>query len=399
MDSSQTTLLQHQVFPRHSINIVVGPTHIGKTFFVTQLVNNYKVYFCGPIDRIFIVLCNERVHPLVFKPDLDISVEQIPLSEYDPQLLEPNDLVIVDDLQKVTFPIRETLTVGAHHYDLVSLFIITHDIVGSVNFELIRKTQRILLFMNAFANVRQLKFLITHFFHGDEIKNYLQTISQFCQSEKEVLALELSPITTSENHGQHVILAFSHITSLIDKGFYLLYPFPYWGKQYIDNFYNMASGVERIEHFPYTEMPPNVPESTLVAVPMAAVIKASPEKKEVKCSDKQMWEDTIREIEENIESYFPPPRWQKIKNLAKEILRNNQFCVKTDGKTFHLKDRPRTQVSLIDFLAVVTRRAGPMEQQRDPIWKVYALHVDALLKNNAPKDLFKNQLLVPRKYQ
>jgi hypothetical protein len=158
-----------------------------------------------------------------------------------------------------------------------------------------------------------------------------------------------------------------------------------------------------MESFPYDEMEmAEIPEPTLVAVPMSMVMQAKPvrqEKKEATCSDKKQWEATIQEIEDNIESYFPPPRWQKIKNLAKEILGNSQFCVKTDGKTFHLKDRPRTEVSMIDFLAIATRRAGPMEQQRDPTWKVYALHVETLLRNNAPKDLFKNKLLVPKKYQ
>lgn len=117
------------------------------------------------------------------------------------------------------------------------------------------------------------------------------------------------------------------------------------------------------------------------------------------CSDKKQWEETTLLIEESIDRYFPPPRWQKVKNLATEILSHPEMCVKTDGKTFHLKDRPRTEVSMIDFLSVATRRAGPMEKQRDPIWKIYTMHVEALIKNNAPKDLFKNKLLIQLKYQ
>jgi hypothetical protein len=403
MESSPTTLLQYHPFPRHSVNIVVGPTHIGKTFFVKKLLSNYKVYFSGPVGRILVILCNDRVQPLTFTPELDVEVEQIPLSEFEPYSLEQNDLVVIDDLATVTAPIRDTLIVGAHHYNLASLFVITHDLLGSANFELIRKAQRIFFFMSASTNTRTVKYIINEFYHDTEIKDYLKSVATYCQREKEVLALELSPITTSETQNFHVVLAFSHLTWLVDRGFFLVYPFPYWGKNYTANFSNMASVVEKIDSFPYDEMPEHAPNPTLVAVPMSAVIEAKQvsetTSKSVKCSEKQQWEDTIQEIEDNIESYFPPPKWQKIKNLAKEILRNSQFCVKTDGKTFHLRDRPRTEVSMIDFLAIATRRVGPMERQRDPTWNVYALHVDTLLRNNAPKDLFKNKLLVPKRFQ
>lgn len=106
----------------------------------------------------------------------------------------------------------------------------------------------------------------------------------------------------------------------------------------------------------------------------------------------------MEDIEESIENYFPPPKWQKVKNLAREILRNPQFCVTKDGKTFHIKEKPRTLVSMLDFLALATRIAAPMEKDRSPKWNIYSMHVDALLKNNAPRDLFKNKLLLPAKY-
>jgi len=382
MESSPTTLLEYTVFPRNSVNIIVGPTHIGKTYFVNQLINNSKLYFEGPIDRILIVLCNERVQPLVFSEYLDIAVDQIPLSEFSPQLLEPNDLVVIDDLQFVTAPIKETFNVGAHHYNLVSLFLITHDVVGGPNFELLRKCHRVFFFMSASANVRQVLYIIRDFYFDQDIKNYLNKVAGFCEREKEVLALELSPIINSNSKDIRVVLAFSHISLLLSKGYFFLYPYPYWGEKYSTQFSHLAS-VKTMDSFQVPEHV--VPHPTLVAVPISEIILAKTSggeaKKEVKCSEKKQWEDTIQEIEDNIESYFPPPRWQKIKNLAKEILRNTEFCVKTDGKTFHLKERPRTEVSMIDFLAVATRRAGPMEQQRDPTWKVYALHVDTLLKN------------------
>ena len=405
---SENSFLDFEPFPRNSVNLIVGPTHIGKTFFVTQLLNNYKLYFPSPVHRIVIVLCNERVQPLDFNPNLGVAIKQIPLSEFVPDELQEHVLVVIDDLQSLTEPIRLTISVCAHHYNLVSLFVITHNLLGNSNFELVNYCHRLFLFMSASSNARQLLYIINHFYHDVEIKAYLKSVFSFCQKEKEVLALELNPLAGKNNsnnkknkHSQ-VVLAFSHLTTLATKGYCLLYPYPHWAKDYIKTFsHSVATNMSQV--FAHEDVT-SYPSPTLVAVPLNDVVdgkKRESEKKEttIQCSEKMQWEETNREIEENIESYFPPPRWQKIKNLAKEILRHPQFCVKTDGKTFHLKDRPRTEVSMIDFLAVVTRRAAPMEQNRDPIWKLYSLHVDALLKNNAPKDLFKNKLLMPVKFQ
>lgn len=401
MDIKPSRHLQFNPFPRNSVNLVIGPTHIGKTYFVTKLLNNYKVFFPPPVKRIYIVLCNTRVLPIELYEDIDVPVEQIPLSEFIPDNLEAHDLVVLDDLQTLTEAIRLTITVCAHHYNLVSLFVITHNLLGNPNFELLNYCHRLFLFMGATTNVRQLLYIINQFYHDSEIKSYLKAVFGFCQKEKEVLALELNPLASSEKtDNRHVVLAFSHITSLLDKGFLFLYPYPHWGKEYIKTFEgSVAPSMSEsmvVEAIAASEHP----EPMLIAVPANLVLQAKPvEKKERQCSDKKQWEETMQEIEDNIESYFPPAKWQKVKNLAKEILRNPQFCVKTDGKIFHLKERPRTEVSLIDFLAVATRRAAPMEKNRDPVWKIYSMHVDTLLRNNAPKDLFKNKLLMPVRYQ
>lgn len=407
MDINKSTTenqLQFQPFPRNSVNLIVGPTHIGKTFYVTKLINNYKQFFCAPLQRVLVILCNNRVQQLKFDSTLDVHIEQIPLSEFEVDILQPNDLVIIDDLQTVTEPIRSTISVFTHHYNLVSLFVITHNLIGNPNFELLKICHRLFLFTSASANAMQISYIINNFYHDIAIKNYLKSVYNFCKYQKEILALELNPIASSTN--SQIILAFSHLTSLIDKDFLILYPYPHLGHQYASNF-NASIKKNIAKNMSLTFPLDNTlewPESSLVAVPANVVIQninssLDGQKKESKCTEKSQWEDTNRIIEENIESYFPHNRWQKIKNVAKEILSNPQFCVKTDGKTFHLVNRPRTEVSLIDFLAVATRKAGPMEMGRDPVWKLYSMHVDTLLKNNAPKDLFKNKLLLPLKYK
>jgi hypothetical protein len=404
--SLPTSLLEYNPFPRNSVNLLVGPTNSGKTYFVTTLVNNYKVYFSGPVHRILVVLCNDRVQPIDFDPSLEVPIEQISLTDFVPDNLCEHDLVLLDDVQTVTEPIKLTITVCAHHYNLTALFVITHSLLGNPNFALVNYCHRLFLFMRSSSNIRQLTYVINHFYFDTEIKTYLKSVLGFCQREKEVLALELNPLASQAKQLQ-VVLAFSHLSSYLDKGYFLLYPYPQWGSAYVESITsNQLSVTKKMsESFPYGEND-DLPQPTLVAVPVSVVLQskaaAAAGNKSgavAKCSEQEQWEETNREIEDNIESYFPPPRWQKIKNLAKEILRHPQFCVKTDGKTFHVKDRPRTMVAMIDFLAVATRRAAPMEKDRDPTWKLYAMYVEMLLKNNAPRDLFKNKFLVPVRYQ
>lgn len=402
MEIEQPRHLEYTPFPRNSVNLIVGPTHIGKTYFVTKLLSNYKKYFTSPINRILIILCNERVLPLTFPPELDVPVEQIPLKEYDSEDLQENDLVVIDDLQSITHHIRLTITVCAHHYNLVSLFVVTHNLLGSPNFELINHCHRLFLFMNASSNSRQVTYIVNSFFKDTETRDYLKSVIGFVESEQEVLGIEFNPLASQDRRLQ-VVVAFSHLTSLIDKGYFLLYPFSNWGAKYTSNFKDSVLP-SMSDNFPFDENT-SFPPSTLVAVPASVVVKAKKAKLEddggnsaTKCMKQSQWNETIRDIEESIEHYFAPPKWQTVKNLAREILRNSSFCVTQDGKTFHLKDKPKSVVSLIDFLALATRKAGPTEKEKKKEWNIYSLHVDALLKNKAPRDLFKNRLLLPAKY-
>lgn len=394
-------LLEFEPFPNNSVNLIVGPTGVGKTFFVTRLLNNFKLYFASPVKRIFVVLCNDRVEPIVFDSDLPVVVEQKPLSEFIPDDLQESDLVLLDDLQLVTESVRFAITVCAHHYNLVSLFVVTHNLVGNANFELVKYCHRLFMFMSASANVNQLFFLINRFYYEDEVKKYLKSVANFCQKEKEILALELNPLA-AQNKNRHVqtVLAFSHITTLITKGYFFIYPYPHWGKEYVQDF---VYTVEKTMSLDVSEAV-SFPVPTLVAVPLEVVrekkkheSKQQQQQQTSVCAEKNQWEQTVLDIEENIESYFAPPRWQRAKNVAKEILQHPQYCVSVDGKTFHLKssNKPSDKMSLIDFVNVVTRRVGPKEKiVNNSTWKACKLHVSMLLKNNAPRDLFKNKLIL-----
>lgn len=371
-------------FPQNSVNIVTGPTSIGKTYFITQLLNNHQTYFAN-VNRIVVVVCNESVEFVSLCPDLDVEVVQLPLVDFNPiEHLQENDLVVIDDVQNLTDAIRYTISVGTHHQNLASLFIVTHTLLRSRNYELLSLSHRIFLFLRAASNVKLAKYIFQDFFPDPEEKQYLSTVLTYCQKNNQVLCLELNPIVSHPGSSNYI--AFSHLDQLATKDFCLLYPHPAM----------FAVDAKFAQDFPLEEVPP----ATFVAVPAHTIVKqkADLQKKEV-CSDESMWNQTMREIEDNIEGYFKSHKHRQCKNLAKEILQHPKMCVTVDGRYFHIKERPRTKVSLIDFIALTTRRAAPMEVSRKPFWSNYCILVDELLKNDAPLELFTNKLLLPKRFQ
>jgi hypothetical protein len=407
-------------FPKYSVNIVTGPTFVGKTYFITQLVNQYKTYFESPVGRVVVVLCNSRVKSIVFDADLDVPVVQVLLTDFVPDHLEDNDLVIIDDLQHLTPEVKLTISVCAHHQSLAALFVVTHSLLGSKNFELLSLCHRIFLFLGSTANNRLTAFILDRFYSDPSVKTYLKTVLNFCASENEILALELSPV----GHSPQVVLAFSHLWHLKQQQpgrptFCLLYPSPHFGEKFAQRFASPSRApilpdttATMSISFLHSDSSSKLPANTLIALPAQFVIDQNiasggsgssssnggsedSDKKAHECADRDAWEATLEDIEENIESFFPMKRWKVCKNLAKEILSNPNFCITNDGgKYFHLKDKANTKVNMLSFLGLVTRKAGPTEKTFKPEWKMYAPHIRQLLNNGAPKELFVNRLLL-----
>lgn len=477
-EESVPHLFTFTAFPRYSVNIVAGPTFVGKTYYVTQLVNNYKIFFECRVGRVVVVLCNSRVKSISFSPDLDVPVEQVLLSDFAPDFLEENDLVIIDDLQHLTPEVKLTISVCAHHTALASLFVITHSLLGSSNFELLSLCHRIFLFLGSTANKRLTAYILDHFYSDPEVKTYLKSVLNYCSQQSQVLALELSPIGPSPQ----IVLAFSHLLQLLGdrssghsnnsgeefkrgensneeeeeeeiygsdsearavekekkiekkkrvskflgeeetlQGFCLLYPSPHFGSTFASRFEKPKPGNHRQIRPPlrlatqsdgadkktmsisflHSDSTRNLPENALVALPVRYVVDQSSSavngtsaSSSAECADRESWESTLQDIEDNIESFFPIKKWKVCKNLAKEILSSPQFCITRDGKHFHLVGRPNTKVNVLSFLGLATRKAGPAEHTRKPEWAIYTPHIRQLLANGAPKELFVNSLLV-----
>ena len=398
-------------FPRNSVNLITGPTSSGKTYFVSRLLENYRVYFQGPVDRIVVVLCNDRIQNL----NLNLNPEertreeeeeeedpllplilQVPLADFDPDQLQENDLVVIDDLQALTDVVRLTISVCAHHYNLVSLFIITHSLLGNKrHFELLSLCHRIFLFLKGTANVRLFKYLTSNFYQDPEIQQALKDIIPFCQKTNQVLGLELNPLASNSTDTRRInVLGFSHLPSLVSKGYFIIYTTSHLAMEYEEQTNPYRVDQELASDF-VEENSRQLPKYSLVVVSASSVIAShmpsEEEGSKSKCSAHQQWIETLEEIEELIESNFKPSRWHALKSLAKEILKNKNWCVYTDGRYFHVKGRPKTKVPLLDFLGEVTKQVFGSDKTEKPEYKKFRPYVRELRARGVSSTLLRNK--------
>jgi hypothetical protein len=404
-----TSLLsQFHPFPRNSVNLITGPTSSGKTFFVSRLLENYRAYFQGPVDRIVVVLCNDRIQNLNLKLNSEVEEEeeedsqlpdilQVPLTDFDPDQLQENDLVVIDDLQALTDSVRHAISVCAHHYNLVSLFIITHSILGNRrHFELLSLCHRIFLFLKGTANVRLFKYLTSNFYQDPEIQQVLKDIIPFCQRNNQVLGLELNPLASNSTNSQKInVLGFSHLPSLVSKGYFIIYTTSNLAMDYEESTNHYRIDQEVASDFA-EENSQQLPKYSLVVVSASSVISSQKPKEDeegrgTKCSAQEQWNQTMEEIEELIESNFKPSRWHALKSLAKEILKNKNWCVYVDGRYFHVKGKPKTKVPLLDFLGEVTKQVFGSDKTEKPEYKKFRLYVRELRARGVSSTLLRNK--------
>lgn len=429
-------------FPRNSVNLVVGPTSSGKTYFVTQLLNNYKIYFDPPVGRIFIILCNERVGPMALSSDIDVPIEVTTIHDFEPSFLQSGDIVIIDDFYHFNDHVRNTINVCAHHENLSALFILTHAILSTENFELLQLIHRVFLIMKMGANANLGKFIVGRYYRDPTLKEYLHQVLNFVQRMREVVCLEINPIGSSSHQTDLPCLAMSHLTHLAQDNFCLVYPYPQFDnftpqnnkKARMDNFRGYENDIEdddeeeeeeeqkndkdndddveldpkQVAKFPYNEKT-NFPQPTFVAVPVSAVLEANRKNNTNKSGhsqEKRAWLLTNKLLNNLVSDYFYQDKYKKARNVLREVLRNPDYCITQDGRYFFKNDnKEKTKVSLLDFLTVVLRKAGPRENvfnmtgAKRSMFKLYSTYVSELIDRGAPVKMFENRLLLPKHLQ
>jgi hypothetical protein len=104
----------------------------------------------------------------------------------------------------------------------------------------------------------------------------------------------------------------------------------------------------------------------------------------------------VLDLETQIEDFISHRYWLAAKSLLKEILRNDQICILTDGRQMRIKNKPMAKVGITDFITVAIRKDGPSEYLRVDTeeYRNYRLFARCMLDKHCPKSIFKNRLLI-----
>lgn len=377
-------------FPKYSTNLIIGVSNSGKSHFIKHVLSQTNFYFEQVPENIYIVHCNNQTPEYNLTLDeQDIKVHQIYIEEFDLNLVEPNSILVFEDVNKIYETIKIACNVATHHLPLLSCFIISQGVIHNKHFDLVKIVHRTIFCLGSTVTTKAADFIINYFYRDLEVKAYLKKVLLFAEKQGTQFLLKLNSIAARPSN----FIACSH---LLNNPFYLAYTFkniseslivPYQiKKNFIMSFENLNSIVD------------TVPENTFVILPLATVqkqtesIKSSPA---TSCTTKENWEKVAKLIYATIEEDMNIKRWKKCKQLARNILLCDEFCVTEDGVFLSLKSKPEERVVLFDFINDITRPSMKGETPR-PEWKYYKNFILPLKLRGTSRQVFKNTLIVKR---
>lgn len=405
MAKTEINLIQDQnflPFPHGSINLLVAPSNCGKSSYVSEILQNSALYFNKPFKRIFVVNC----HSLVSKYELEnpeITIIHCLLSDFVVEDLEPGDVLVFEDVQEISATIKLAVTTIVHHLQLTGCFIICHSILGSRLFEILQFCHQIVLFLTSSAVSRLAIYIIRAFFVDEETRNYLKSIISVAENQQAILHLSLNPIAgvRSPNH-----LALSHLTNLTKNqgGFCIVYPLLRKMKHYENVTGETSSLIGELDNQFFENLPEKLHPESYLFVNSANVLqwkkeKSSHDGKQKNCvskSEEEDWLFAVTELENDIEESFPANKIFKAKSLAREMLKNSDFCFNSNGRTMSFVNKPNKYFSVLEFLITAVRMAGPKEMAKinDSNYKLYRIIVKSLLNKDCPVHFIKNKVLL-----
>lgn len=396
-------------FPRNCISLLTAPTNSGKSTYLRRILENAHLFFSQPFDRVVVINC----HSLVSAYELEqlphcpwpvAPVEHYLLSDFRTEILQPNDLLVIEDLQELTANLKLLVTAITHHCDLSACFIVTHSLLGSRQFELLSYTHKVILFLKSAAVARLALYIIRNFFVDPQLKDYLKSILAVAEGQQAVIHIEINPIAGA---GTAHHIALSHLLHLTrPKGYCLLYPHPNHASVY----QKMQRGsphsdIESLDARAVDSLPEQLHPDSFVLLNAQAVrewkvVNARPEKSG-ECAEEageKEWIEACHTLEDMINDTVPTAKLFKAKSLCKELLKNPKFCLDTSGRMMHLVDKPKVQFSVLDFILLAIRQAGPSELNKvnEPQYKLYRLVTKMLLDRNTPTQLIRNKVLLAK---
>jgi hypothetical protein len=409
VDSPSLELITCVPFPLCSVNLITCSSNSGKTHFLDQIVRHRHRFFESPdsIQRIVFVNGNQRdfsvLHPWTIDSDsdsnqvsIDLEVVSLSLDEFTDiaSILQPRDLLILDDILKVNDDISFVLKFGAHHYSLSSVFVITQSCLSSPLYSLLSSVHSVILLFGNSITTRLAHHLVNYFFFCPDTKKYLKSIFALAEKKHDIVILKLNTIASHRFHSK--VLAFTGVQGLFVKSPQIPYAFMYPELSHLESLVtSMPDSI--VADLPLEEEHLN---ETFVLVPMSRVRKLQQSDNQNEGKNKicgsakeEHWNEFNQYLSTEIKSTFPYKRWNPAFNLSREILRCTDFCISSDFRTISTKQKPNQVYSIIDFLNACTRKASPGET-RDKV-QHYKPLVQVLLKNNIPQTFIINKLLLP----
>jgi len=401
-------------FPLCSVNLITCSSNSGKTHFLDQVIRHRDRFFQSPqsIKRIVFVNGNQRdlsvQHPWAnptddysLEPDtnnsIGLGVVSLSLDDFVDiaTILKPYDILILDDILKLNDDIQFIVKYGAHHYSLTAVFIVTQSCLSSPLYSLLSPVHSIVLLFGNSTTTRLAQHLIHFFFFCNDTKKYLRSIFALAEKKHDTVILKLNTVASNKFHS--TILAFTRVQQLFATPPRIPYCFMYPELSFIESLsQNMSESIEA--HLPI-EDDEHLSEA-FVLVPVRHVKKIQKDTLSVNdngklCgSDKEaQWNEMNRYLKTEIENAFPFKRWMPAINLVREMLQCDDFCISSDYRTISTRQHPKRLYSIIDFLNIATRKAGPGES-RDKV-EHYRPLVQVLLRHNIPQTFLINKLLLP----
>jgi GTPase SAR1 family protein len=382
------------LFPKYSTNLVVGVSNSGKSYLIQHFLSNTEQYFEQIPENIYIVHCNNRT-PEYNLPSLEdiIKVHQIDIEQFDLNLVEPDSILVFEDVNKLHETIKVACNVATHHLPLLSLFIVSQGVTGNSHFELVKIVHRLIFCLGSITASKAADFIINFFYSDVELKTYLKKVLKFAEKTGKHFLLNLNSIASRPSP----FLAFTHL--LNDSCFHLAYtnkvlipPTTSFRKYLIKSNYIMK----------FDELKPEVvgtdtPENTHVVL----LLKWVQEQVEAKnpnnlCIGPDKHVKVLKLINDLIEQNMEIKKWKACKSLAQSVVDCGRFCITQDGKFIAIKGDYETRVNLLDFLNEITRRNHPKERPK-PEWKIYKLFMEPLRDKGIFENSIKNLYFKKRK--
>ena len=373
-------------FYPHSVNILSAPSNAGKSTLLLNIIKNRKNCFTRQFDRVFVVFCNERVSSLPYDSlaNEELNVESCYLQDFSTQDLLPNDLVIFEDVLKVTSDIQETIKVLAHHIDLASVFIVVQCVYNDEFKVLLSISHQIIIFLNGTQGTKLAQQLRQYFFINPEIKEKIKLITSEAEKYKDIVLLKLNNIARNdEPHFFSISGLENFVVNFTNSLRTFIYP-----QLHSESLYHTMFE----DNFVEMDIDPNtIPKGSYVLVPAANVKRKSVTNSSAKDSKEQQWDNLTSLLAHEIETGMLNYSRQKYAlNIAKYMLSLKKFSFSKDGRAVMILHEPKTLVSVVDYLDTASRAAGPSE----PTNPIFLRFTKLLLDARMPKLFVKNKNLL-----